>query len=69
MNQEQRAALVDHELCHFTRAEWEEPDPNDSSKWVTMYGPTEDPDSWGSASMMLKSFQKSLSVMAFGKRD
>lgn len=47
MNQEQRAALVDHELCHFTRAEWEEPDPNDSSKWITMYGPAEDSDSWG----------------------
>ncbi|MEY8820583.1 putative metallopeptidase [Bacillus subtilis] len=27
MLEEQRAALVDHELCHFE--EWEEPDPKD----------------------------------------
>ncbi|WP_350337741.1 putative metallopeptidase [Bacillus subtilis] len=33
MPEEQRAALVDHELCHFTREEWEEPDPKDQSKW------------------------------------
>ncbi|WP_017695851.1 putative metallopeptidase [Bacillus subtilis] len=36
MPEEQRAALVDHELCHFTREEWEEPDPKDQSKWVTV---------------------------------
>ncbi|MGG4366748.1 putative metallopeptidase [Bacillus subtilis] len=29
MLEEQRAALVDHELCHFTQEEWEEPDPKD----------------------------------------
>ncbi|MFP7694200.1 putative metallopeptidase [Bacillus subtilis] len=47
MPEEQRAALVDHELCHFTREEWEEPDPKDPSKWVTVYGAATDPDSWG----------------------
>ncbi|MEC1541474.1 hypothetical protein P9D52_14975 [Bacillus subtilis] len=29
MPKEQRAAMVDHELCRFTREEWEEPDPKD----------------------------------------
>lgn len=47
MPEEQRAALVDHELCHFTREEWEEPDPKVQSKWVTVYGAATDPDSWG----------------------
>ena len=43
--EEQRAALVDHELCHFTRTKWE--DPNDPRKWITVYGAAHDPDSWG----------------------
>lgn len=47
MNKKQRAALVDHELCHFTRTKTEEPDPKDPRNWITVYGPADDPDSWG----------------------
>ncbi|MBQ4816438.1 MULTISPECIES: putative metallopeptidase [Bacillus] len=47
MNKKQRAALVDHELCHFTRTKTEEPDPKDARNWITVYGPADDPDSWG----------------------
>ncbi len=66
MPEEQRAALVDHELCHFTREEWEEPDPKDQSKWVTVYGAATDPDSWESASMTLRNSLRLSSAMVYG---
>lgn len=43
---EQREELVDHELCHFSRTSWEEPDPKIEGKWITVYGTVDDPDSW-----------------------
>jgi predicted SprT family Zn-dependent metalloprotease len=45
MSYEQRLALVDHELCHFSRKSTKEVDPK-TNEWVTIYENKNDPDSW-----------------------
>lgn len=42
---DQRAALVDHELCHFSRSLHKEFD-DEQQKWVDAWDPADDPDSW-----------------------
>lgn len=42
---DQRLALVDHELCHFSRKEEHWPDP-ETGKLKMRYAPADDPDSW-----------------------
>jgi len=46
MNIEQQKALVDHELCHFTRANTKDYD-NDKKEWVISYEDAHDPKNWG----------------------
>lgn len=45
LKHDQRLALIDHELCHFSRSKTQIVDP-ESGKWVDEWNPAEDPDSW-----------------------
>jgi Putative phage metallopeptidase len=42
---EQKEALVDHELCHFSRSYYKEHD-KEKDEWITKYEDATDPDSW-----------------------
>lgn len=46
LHDEKRKALVDHELCHFSRTKKQEYS-DELQKWVNEWSPADDPDSWG----------------------
>jgi predicted SprT family Zn-dependent metalloprotease len=45
MKHEQRVALVDHELCHFSRKSFKDIDP-ETKEWITIYEDKNESDSW-----------------------
>lgn len=46
MKPDQRKALVDHELCHFTRNSFKEYD-TEKKEWIITYEDAHDPKNWG----------------------
>jgi hypothetical protein len=45
MKHDQRVALVDHELCHFSRKSIQDVDPK-TGKWINIYDPEDKAESW-----------------------
>lgn len=45
MKHDQRVALVDHELCHFSRKSIQDVDPK-TGKWIEIYDPADKAESW-----------------------
>jgi hypothetical protein len=45
MKHDQRVALVDHELCHFSRKSIQNVDPM-TGKWIEIYDPADKAESW-----------------------
>ena len=45
LNQKQQRALMDHELCHFTRTFHQE--VNELGGWKSVWDDANDPDNWG----------------------
>lgn len=46
MGLEQRTALIDHELCHFTRNSFKDYD-NEKKEWIITYEDALEPKNWG----------------------
>ncbi len=58
LTEEQKKALMDHELCHFSRQYHEEPDPNNKGKWIIVYEDKYEPDSWKIADHDVEEFSQ-----------